>query len=162
MWNLPRHVILTAGSGTGSTRLTAFDAALLDAGMGDLNLVQVSSIVPAGAEVTIIPRARKDVPGLDKGTIVPVVYSVITSDKPGQMIASALAVGIPDEGHRSGVIFEVARIGDRTGAEAAARDMVAEALAARAVDSYEILIVSAELMISDKYGCVLSAALLLP
>jgi arginine decarboxylase len=39
---------LVSGVGYGSTELTSFDAALLDAGIGDFNLVRMSSIMPPG------------------------------------------------------------------------------------------------------------------
>ena len=37
---------LVSGIGTGSTVLNAFDAALLSAGVGNFNLLRVSSILP--------------------------------------------------------------------------------------------------------------------
>ncbi|ANH38639.1 pyruvoyl-dependent arginine decarboxylase [Nocardioides dokdonensis FR1436] len=46
----PRITVRT-GSGTGRTRLSAFDAALRAAGVADLNLVTLSSVVPPGSTV---------------------------------------------------------------------------------------------------------------
>lgn len=45
-----RHYTLVGGSGEGATRLNAFDAALLDAGVGNTNLIKLSSILPPGLE----------------------------------------------------------------------------------------------------------------
>ena len=46
----PRITVRT-GSGTGRTRLSAFDAALREAGVADLNLITLSSVVPPGSTV---------------------------------------------------------------------------------------------------------------
>lgn len=162
MWTLPRRVILTAGSGVGSTPLRAFDAALLDAGIGDFNLVRVSSIVPAGAEVHYFDRGGSEhINRLSKGAIVPVVYSKVTSDEVGKTIAAALAVGIPQDRERNGVIFEASVVGNKQTAEERACSMVEEALLARADGAFEIMTVAAETTIEYRTGCALSAALLL-
>jgi arginine decarboxylase len=42
---------IAAGAGTGSTSLSAFDAALRDAGVANFNLVRLSSVIPPGTEV---------------------------------------------------------------------------------------------------------------
>ena len=39
------------GTGTGPTALAAYDAALADAGVHNYNLVQVSSVIPAGSRI---------------------------------------------------------------------------------------------------------------
>lgn len=163
MWTLPRYVILTAGSGIGSTPLRAFDAALLNAGIGDFNLVQVSSIAPAGAEICYMKNGGEEhIAKLKKGTIVPVVYGMIASETAGETIAAALVVGVPQDRERNGVIFETSGIGDKRTAEDRACRMVEEALLARGVSIFEMMPVSAEIVIDDKAGCAVSAALLLP
>ena len=64
---LPKRFFLTSGSGEASTELNAFDAALLDAKIGDTNLVKLSSILPPWAE-EIEPYE------LPKGSLVPLAY----------------------------------------------------------------------------------------
>lgn len=163
MWILPTRVVLTSGTGTGSTALRALDAALLNAGIGDFNLVRVSSIVPAGAEVCYMERGGKGyVAKISKGTIIPVVYSMVTSGEVGETIAAALAVGIPQDRNRNGVIFEASVVGSKQTAEDQACRMVEEALLARRNGPFEIMSVSAEVVINDRIGCAVSAALLLP
>jgi len=44
-------IIIVKGSGTGLTELSAFDAALQDAGIHDHNLITLSSIIPPGVPV---------------------------------------------------------------------------------------------------------------
>ena len=55
----------TAGRAEGGTPLNAFDNALLAAGIGNINLIKVSSILPPGVELIALPqdqagRARAD------------------------------------------------------------------------------------------------------
>jgi arginine decarboxylase len=46
-------ITVTAGSGTGSTTLSAFDAALKAAGIHNYNIIKLSSVIPPGSEVVI-------------------------------------------------------------------------------------------------------------
>jgi arginine decarboxylase len=48
----------TAGIAEGSTPLNAFDNALLAAGIGNVNLIKVSSILPPGIELVALPRIK--------------------------------------------------------------------------------------------------------
>ena len=47
------QITVVRGTGRGPTETAAYDAALVDAGVGDFNLVRVSSVVPADAIVTV-------------------------------------------------------------------------------------------------------------
>ena len=86
----PTHYFLVCGASEGFTPLNAFDAALLRAGIGDTNLVKMSSIVP--------PRCQLIAPvPLPAGSLVPTAYASITSDIPGEIIASAVAVALPEK-----------------------------------------------------------------
>ncbi|ETR67653.1 MAG: Pyruvoyl-dependent arginine decarboxylase [Candidatus Magnetoglobus multicellularis str. Araruama] len=44
-------IIITTGTGTGPTSLGAFDEALLGAGVGNYNLIPLSSVIPEGSEL---------------------------------------------------------------------------------------------------------------
>ena len=55
---LPTRIILTSGIGIGSTKLNAFDNALLNAGIGNFNLLSVSSIIPPKAKIVNNPAAE--------------------------------------------------------------------------------------------------------
>ena len=55
-----RRITVTKGIGKGQTELSAFDAALQDAGIANYNLIHLSSIIPAGSEITLgRPLAQK-------------------------------------------------------------------------------------------------------
>jgi arginine decarboxylase len=49
------QIIITSGTGEGPTSVAAFDAALINAGVSNYNLLYLSSIIPGGS---ILKRAR--------------------------------------------------------------------------------------------------------
>jgi arginine decarboxylase len=50
----PLTIRVSSGVGEGRTRLSAFDAALLDAGVANFNLIRLSSVIPPGSQVTTV------------------------------------------------------------------------------------------------------------
>ena len=118
---LPTRFFLTSGAGEASTKLNAFDAALLAARVGDTNLVRLSSILPPGAGET-------EPYELPKGALVPIAYGELTSTTPGSLISAAVAVGIPDDPDAAGLIMECSRVGEPGPCEEAARNMVREGM----------------------------------
>lgn len=50
------QVVVTSGVGAAPTDLAAFDAALQDAHVAQFNIVQLSSVLPAGSKVVISPE----------------------------------------------------------------------------------------------------------
>ncbi len=83
-------VSITSGKAEGPTKLNAFDNALLDAGIGDVNLIKVSSIIPAGAEFAELPQ-------LPAGKMVNTVLSYVSSEKEGDWICAVIAVALSDK-----------------------------------------------------------------
>ena len=56
----PNAYFLASGSSEGKMPLNAFDGALLNAGIGNTNLVKMSSIVPPGASrIEPVPLVRR-------------------------------------------------------------------------------------------------------
>lgn len=150
MITLPKYVSLTAGHAEGPDSLTAFDNALMDAGIADLNLIKVSSIVPQGAR--LVPL--RDFP---IGSLVPTVYAQAYSDVPGQTIAAAVALGLSPDGR--GVIMEAHGVGTREQIETIARQRVEAAFAQRGIPLHEYHVVSAEHTV-ERHGCAVAAAVL--
>lgn len=101
MVNTPNIFALVKGASEGRTRLNAFDNSLLNAGIGDTNLMRMSSILPPGAS----QRDIEDIE-LPKGGLIPLAYATIDSTTPGRYISSAIAVGIPEDETEPGVIME--------------------------------------------------------
>jgi arginine decarboxylase len=99
MVKTPNIYKLVKGKGEGRMTLNAFDMALLDAGVGDTNLVRMSSIVPPSCK-------EVDTILLPKDGLIPIAYGTISSTKPGQIISTAVAIGIPEDPTLPGVIME--------------------------------------------------------
>jgi arginine decarboxylase len=113
----PDCFFLVAGAADGETALNAFDKALLDAGVGDTNLVRLSSILPPFCDhVDPLP--------LPPGALVPVAYASMTSSKIGGTITAAVAVAIPEDPTQPGLIMEYHGEGDPSAVEEKVRGMV--------------------------------------
>ncbi len=152
MWEFPKAISLVAGAGEGRTELNAFDRALMDAGVANLNFVKVSSIMPPGARVVPLPR-------IFPGMIVPAVYVQIVGHVPGERIAAALAVGTHRTDH--GVIMEYSHSGTGENAEAIVRGMVEEAFRQRDLRLDEVFVVAREHVV-ERTGCVVAVAVMWP
>ncbi len=146
----PTKVTLVSGSGVGETDLTAFDKALIEAGVGNLNLIRVSSILPPGVKVV----DKLDIP---PGSLTPVAYGCIASDQAGTLIAAAIGVGFTKSAF--GMIMEYSDLCSLEKAEGVVRDMVAEAFAARGLELAEVRVKGTERQVAD-HTSVFAAAVL--
>ena len=115
---------LTCGAAEGPTRPNALDGALLQAGVGNVNLVRISSVVPPGS------RFVEPAP-LAAGTIVPAAYATITSELPGEVISAGVAVAYPRDESLPALIMEYSAAGHKEDIEAIVRRMARESLARR-------------------------------
>jgi arginine decarboxylase len=152
MWEFPKAVSLVAGAGEAVTELNAFDRALMDAGIANLNFIRVSSIMPPGARVVPLPR-------LYPGMLVPAVYAQIVSHTPGERIAAALGIGICRDEY--GVIMEYSHMGAAENAEAIVRRMVEDAFRMRDLRLDEVHVAAREHLV-ERTGCVVAVALMWP
>jgi len=143
----PTKFFVTAGSGEGSTELNAFDHALLDAGIGNVNLIKVSSILPPGA--VYCPDLK-----IPPGSLVPVAYAAIISEEPGEVISAAVAVGISED--TFGVIMEFSGRCRKEEAEKQVTAMAEEAFATRKLPLKEIKIAAVEHQVKN-IGCAFAA-----
>ena len=131
MLPIPEMFTLVVGRGEGKKKLTAFDSALLDAGVGNMNLLRVSSVLPP---MCVFLTSLK----MPFGSLLPIAYGSITSDVPGETISASIGVGIPQDPGSFGMIFEFS--GFCSGAEAAAKveEMVREAFDMRSLDLRDV------------------------
>lgn len=148
---LPRKFTLVAGKGEGRTPLNAFDRALLAAGIGNLNLLRVSSILPPHAE----PVDRLDV---QPGSLLPTAYGTIGSSQPGDLIAAAVGVGIATR-ENYGVIMEFEGHCGQAEAEETVARMVEEAFETRGLPLNQCLVRGVEHRV-ERHGAVLAAVAL--
>ena len=133
IFTTPTKYYLVAGCAEGFTELNAFDGALLNAGVGNTNLVRMSSILPPHCEE--IPPVR-----LPQGALVPVAYSAITSTEPGQVLTAAVSIAYPEDPDHCGLIMEYHDFAPRAVVEEKVRRMAEEGMkfrgqAVRAVKS---------------------------
>jgi len=144
----PTKFFVTAGSAEGKSELTAFDNALLQARVGNVNLIRVSSILPPGAQFT--PDLQ-----LPPGSLVPIAYGSIVSEVPGELISAAIAVGISED--TFGVIMEFSGKCSQAEAESAVIAMVKEAFASRKMELKDIKVAATEHRVQE-IGCAFAAA----
>lgn len=74
------NIHLSTGTGKGPTPLAAFDAALMDAGVANYNLLCLSSVIPPNARIV---RARHRTLPDDYGRRLYVVMSQMRQSQPG-------------------------------------------------------------------------------
>ncbi len=120
-----RHFFFATGSSEGATPLNAFDAALLKSGIGNTNLIKISSILPPNCQLMDHP------PSIEPGKLIPVAYGTIFSDIPGEKIAAGVAVAIPEDPALPGVIMEYSSRGHKEEIETIVRGMAEEAFRVR-------------------------------
>ncbi|NLZ92780.1 MAG: arginine decarboxylase, pyruvoyl-dependent [Firmicutes bacterium] len=143
----PKKFKIVAGAAEGNHKLTAFDNALLEAGIGNVNLVRISSILP--------PAAQQDQDMvLPPGSLVPTAYGAIVCDEPGKTIAAAVGVGFSADDF--GVIMEYSGFCSKEEAEQRIKDMLQDAFARRGMPLVKTEIRSVEHTVQS-IGCAMAA-----
>jgi len=89
-------VAIVSGKAEGPTKLNSFDNALIEAGIGDVNLIKVSSMLEENTSLELLPK-------LKAGAMVNCVLATVTSNKEGDFISSAIAIAI---GNNLGCVVE--------------------------------------------------------
>ncbi len=135
MLSTPRKFTLVAGGAEGPTELNAFDNALLAAGIGNLNLLRVSSILPPQAEF---------VEELDiaPGSLTPIAYGSLVGTVPGEIISAAIGVGFTSGSY--GVIMEYSGYCGKKEAETKVLAMVENAFQQRNIPLEKTMVKSVE------------------
>ena len=134
---IPDKFFLVSGIAEGPTILNSFDNALLAAGIGNTNLIRISSILP--------PNARQISPvPLPYGSLVPTAYSSENSNVPGDLIAAAVAIGLPQKEDQPGVIMEHHSRGSAKDCEEVVRQLVRSAFEYRGIGLKEIRSIAVE------------------
>lgn len=84
------RIAIVSGNCEGPTELNAFDNALYEAEIGDVNLIKVSSMLEANTKVEKLPK-------LKAGSMVNCVLSSLTSKNKGDELIACIAVAIGEE-----------------------------------------------------------------
>ena len=95
---------MSAGTGTGRTRLSAFDAALRAAGVADFNLIRLSSVIPAGSQVLDL-GTDSQLPGAH-GDRLYCVYADAYAVSPGEQAWAGVAWSCRDDESGEGLFVE--------------------------------------------------------
>lgn len=148
----PSRYFLVSGAGEGYMPLNAFDQALLNAGVGDTNLVKMSSILPPDCE-------RIDPVLLPYGALVPVAFADMGSSTPGEWIAASVAIAIPVDPTLPGLIMEHHMVGRAAECEAIVREMAAQGFVYRNRELKEVVSISIEHQVS-KHGATFAGVVL--
>lgn len=134
----PTKFFLVQGSSEGFSLLNAFDGALLASGVGDTNLIKMSSILPPHCE-----EVRPAPVPLPQGALVPVAYASLSSDVPGEVISAAVAIGIPKDVDRAGLIMEYSARAEEKVVVDQVKRMVEKGMEVRKREIREIMAISA-------------------
>ncbi|NPB04360.1 MAG: pyruvoyl-dependent arginine decarboxylase [Thermotogae bacterium] len=144
---------LGAGVGKAHEYILAFDRALRKAGFADYNLLKVSSVLPPGSS----PADKVDLP---KGYLLPIAYGEKVSNVPGERVGAAVAVAIPKDTSKIGIIMEV------TGPEPAyvliarAEDLARQALLDRGIEVDRILSSGVDAKVEEGFVCAFAGVAL--
>ncbi len=84
------RIAIVSGSSEGPTELNAFDNALYEAEIGDVNLIKVSSMLESNTKIEKLPK-------LKAGSMVNCVMSSLVSSNKGDELVACVAVAIGEE-----------------------------------------------------------------
>jgi len=148
----PTKFFFVKGSSEGYMPLNAFDGALMKAGIGNTNLVKISSIIPPHCqEIEPIP--------LPQGALIPVAYASITSQNPGEVIAAAVAAAFPEDEDHAALIMEYSAKGSKEEVENTVVNMAKEGMKMRGKRIKTIKSVSVEHRV-ERCGAAFAAVVL--
>lgn len=94
--------VVTAGKGLGSSSLSAFDSAELDANIFALNAVKFSSFVPPGWGVSMDKELLSE--HTHSGRCLPMAYEYACSST--DVVSAAVAIGVPRDKANPCIIME--------------------------------------------------------
>lgn len=144
-------IAIVSGKDEGPTKLNAFDNALTDAGIGDVNLIKVSSMLAGNAEI-------KELPKLKAGSMVNCVLSEVTSDNPGDEITAVIAAAIGEE---LGCVVETSGVNKNPEyLVREAREMVIYMMKKRNVEIKELIVEKSTTTVKDIASVVASVVYL--
>lgn len=145
---------LVCGKGKDAHKIGSFDSALIDAGVGNYNLVKVSSILPPGSQCVNSISA-------DPGSVLYTAY-ISETTRLCEKIAVAVAVAIPEDKQSCGVIIKYSLRGSKHEAEKAAVMIARNAMDKRGIFVTQVKVISAEILGDDScYSTVFAGLVLL-
>jgi arginine decarboxylase len=124
---VPKMAFFTKGRGVHKDHLTSFELALRDAGIANLNLVSVSSILPPHCKIV---SRQEGIKHLQPGQIVFTIMARSATNEPNRLIAASIGLARPADDSQHGYLSEHHSTGE-TAQKAGdyAEDMAMEMLA---------------------------------
>jgi len=141
----------TEGHAEGDTPLNAFDNALISAGIGQWNLVKLTSVAPKGVQAVHEPL------DIQAGSIVPAVISSVVSERPGEHLTACIGIGFSPNSH--GMIMEHAGAGSPEETEHEVRRMVHESFMRRGLELETVVVRSVSHTVERIGSCVAAVIL---
>lgn len=126
-----KEFYITTGYGIDEYEISSFDKALVASGLGDYNIVRVSSIIPPNTKQTTDINYKK-------GSVLFTAYSKNSTNKK-ELIASAVVAAIPKESNKIGVIMEYSCKSNKQIAIDTAKQLAVDAMRRRGIDKYNII-----------------------
>ncbi|HAP32241.1 MAG TPA: arginine decarboxylase, pyruvoyl-dependent [Firmicutes bacterium] len=148
----PEQFMIVAATAEGGHLLTAFDAALLKAGIGDVNLVRLSSILPPDC------REAQSAIIFPRGAFVPTAYGAYCCEQTEELIAAAVGIGFAPDG--SGVIMEHAGLCGAAEARQKVEQMLEEAFTNRGRELVKLRVKSVEHRVGKRPGAAFAGVAL--
>lgn len=143
---------MVSGHAEGYMNLNSFDQAILNAGVGNCNLVRMSSIIP--------PNCKEIKPiKLPMGALVPLAYSSIISNTPGEIITASMSVALPVNTDFPGLIMEYSSVGRQEQVEEIVKQMAVEGMKFRRRKVKEIKSIAIEHEVAN-VGCAFCGVVL--
>lgn len=100
---VPRQMFFTRGTGKHRESLQSFEEALRDAGIAGMNLVRVSSILPANCKIVSRKRGLQQ---LTPGQIMFCVLAECRTNEPNRLAGAAIGLAVPADKSKHGYIAE--------------------------------------------------------
>lgn len=151
MMYYPKYYHISSGVGISDYELVAFDNALLNAGISNYNLIRVSSILPSNCE-------QRSAVGLKQGSPLLTAYATIASNIPGQILSTAVGIGIPEDKTKIGLIMEHSDRVGKSESEEIVQAMIIESMANHGIKLQDIIVSSIECTVPDKgFAALISA-----
>ena len=100
---VPKLAFFTKGRGVHKDHLTSFELALRDAGIANLNLVSVSSILPPHCKIVSRQEGTKH---LQPGQIVFTIMARSATNEPNRLIAASIGLARPADDSQHGYLSE--------------------------------------------------------
>lgn len=137
----PKRYCLVSGVGKDICKISSFDSALLDAGIGNYNLVKISSILPPESQ------SADSISAADGSVLYTAYIAETTTDS--EQISAAVAVAIPENRRSFGVIIKYALKGPKSEAEKEASWLAERAMKKRGIPVARIESIGAEIIGGD-------------